>query len=94
MPCSVVQQYSQEPACSPGRITQPRDFSVVRAVRQGYIGSPSFLRAVMGVYRTLKSANPGMLFICDPVRACCRFRVRFCCASSRVKKETRLKPVR
>lgn len=34
---------------------------------QGYIGSPSFLHAVLGVYRTLKEANPDMLFICDPV---------------------------
>lgn len=36
-------------------------------VDQGYVGSPSFLRAVIDVHRRLKEANPDMLFICDPV---------------------------
>ena len=36
---------------------------------QGYVGSPSFLRAVIDVHRQLKEANPEMLFICDPVSA-------------------------
>ncbi|CAN0194510.1 unnamed protein product [Ascophyllum nodosum] len=33
----------------------------------GYIGSPSFLRAVIDVHRRLSDANPGLVYICDPV---------------------------
>ncbi|CAN0016839.1 unnamed protein product, partial [Choristocarpus tenellus] len=33
----------------------------------GYIGSPSFLRAVIGVFHKLKEVNSGLRFVCDPV---------------------------
>ena len=33
----------------------------------GYIGSPSFLRAVCAVHRMLKQHNPEVVFVCDPV---------------------------
>ncbi|CAN0183516.1 unnamed protein product, partial [Discosporangium mesarthrocarpum] len=33
----------------------------------GYIGSPSFLRAVIDVYRKLKKVNPDLCYVCDPV---------------------------
>jgi len=33
----------------------------------GYIGSASFLRAVQQIILKLKKANPGLLYVCDPV---------------------------
>ncbi|XP_045472856.1 pyridoxal kinase [Harmonia axyridis] len=33
----------------------------------GYVGSPSFLKEILEVYKHLKSANPGIVFVCDPV---------------------------
>jgi hypothetical protein len=33
----------------------------------GYIGSASFLRAVADVLRRLRAANPGLVYVCDPV---------------------------
>lgn len=33
----------------------------------GFIGSESFLETVIGVYDTLKRANPDLCYVCDPV---------------------------
>lgn len=33
----------------------------------GYIGSLSFLRAVVGCAESLRASNPGLLYLCDPV---------------------------
>ncbi|XP_076247220.1 pyridoxal kinase isoform X2 [Calliopsis andreniformis] len=33
----------------------------------GYVGSASFLKRIAGVVRTLKSKNPDLIYVCDPV---------------------------
>ncbi|XP_044752004.1 pyridoxal kinase [Coccinella septempunctata] len=33
----------------------------------GYVGSPSFLKEIVAVYKHLKSVNPNIVFVCDPV---------------------------
>ncbi|XP_059620422.1 pyridoxal kinase [Phlebotomus argentipes] len=33
----------------------------------GYIGTPEFLRKIVDVVKTLKKANPKLIFFCDPV---------------------------
>ena len=36
-------------------------------VINGFIGSPSFLRKLAEVVKTLKERNPELIFVCDPV---------------------------
>lgn len=50
----------------------------VRVSTQGYVGSPSFLHAVLDVHRRLKEANPDLLFICDPVGSLASRRIALC----------------
>ncbi|XP_060530093.1 pyridoxal kinase [Cylas formicarius] len=33
----------------------------------GYIGSPSFLREIINLYKQVKSKNPDVIYVCDPV---------------------------
>jgi pyridoxine kinase len=41
--------------------------TVVDHLLSGYIGSVSFLRAVLAVYSSILSVNPNIRYICDPV---------------------------
>ena len=33
----------------------------------GYCGSESFLREILNVFKQMKEANPGLIYVCDPV---------------------------
>jgi hypothetical protein len=36
-------------------------------VLTGYVGSETFLRAIVGAVRQVRAANPGAVYVCDPV---------------------------
>lgn len=33
----------------------------------GYVGNPTFLREIANILKTLRSANPALIYVCDPV---------------------------
>lgn len=33
----------------------------------GYVGNPTFLREIANIVKTLRSVNPGLIYVCDPV---------------------------